>query len=381
MGLLDIFKSRETYDIFFDEEIIKSLEANVYAKRIALQSCINLIASTISQTEFEYKRDGKKMKELPRSHQEWLYRINLRPNPNQNAHEFWKKFIHKLIYDEECLVISTDTDDLQIADSYDRIHFDLYGDRFANVTVRDYTFRRSFRMENVLFVEYGNENIQRIIQGMYEDMGKILGRMISGQMRKNQIRSTVSVEAAMMKTEQGQQALQNFIDKAYARIKNNDVAIMPEQKGFDYQEKNTTTTNNGFEEIVKLMDHTLDQVARALGIPPTFMKGDNADSDKPMKNYLKFCIDPLLGLIEDELTEKSLEKSEYMKGQRLKARRMMYSNIFEIAEKIDKLVASGTFNRNEIREAAGEERVDDPKMDEFIITKNYQRDSEGGENE
>jgi hypothetical protein len=55
----------------------------------------------------------------------------------------------------------------------------------------------------------------------------------------------------------------------------------------------------------------------------------------------------------------------------------------DVAEAVDKLVASGAFNRNEVREMVGYEKSDNPALDEFVITKNYQSaDSvEGGDNE
>ena len=58
-------------------------------------------------------------------------------------------------------------------------------------------------------------------------------------------------------------------------------------------------------------------------------------------------------------------------------------DLIDNAEAVDKLVASGAFTRNEVRELFGKERSDNPELDEFVITKNYQSAgaAEGGENE
>ncbi|HDT8337410.1 TPA: phage portal protein, partial [Listeria monocytogenes] len=40
---------------------------------------------------------------------------------------------------------------------------------------------------------------------------------------------------------------------------------------------------------------------------------------------------------------------------------------------------SGSFNRNEVRELLGAERVANPELDKYLITKNYQSTDEGGE--
>ncbi len=56
-----------------------------------------------------------------------------------------------------------------------------------------------------------------------------------------------------------------------------------------------------------------------------------------------------------------------------------------MSEAVDKLIASGSFNRDEIRELTGYEPIGSEEMRKFIITKNYQTvdgestDSEGGD--
>lgn len=59
------------------------------------------------------------------------------------------------------------------------------------------------------------------------------------------------------------------------------------------------------------------------------------------------------------------------------------TSVIENSEAVDKLVASGAFTRNEVRELFRAERSDDPELDKFVITKNYQSTDavEGGENE
>ncbi|SUM33766.1 phage protein [Staphylococcus gallinarum] len=56
-----------------------------------------------------------------------------------------------------------------------------------------------------------------------------------------------------------------------------------------------------------------------------------------------------------------------------------------MSEAVDKLIVSGSFNRDEIRELTGYEPIGSEEMQKFIITKNYQTvdeettDNEGGD--
>ena len=73
------------------------------------------------------------------------------------------------------------------------------------------------------------------------------------------------------------------------------------------------------------------------------------------------------------------KEKEFLKGKRLKIVGIDKVNPLEMAESIDKLVASGTFNRNQVRIMVGEEPVDDPEMDTYYITKNYEKTNDKNE--
>ena len=159
-----------------------------YLKRIALETNINFIARTISQSEF-WIMDGqnKQMNDLH-------YRFNIRPNTDSSASDFWHKVIYKLVYDNEVLIIKSDTDDLLIADDFDRVEYAVYEDRFKDVMVKDHKFERYFMMSEVFYLTYNNEKIQRYVNELFADYGELFGRMMDSQLRKNQLRATVGIK-------------------------------------------------------------------------------------------------------------------------------------------------------------------------------------------
>ena len=78
------------------------------------------------------------------------------------------------------------------------------------------------------------------------------------------------------------------------------------------------------------------------------------------------------------MNAKFIEKQRYLKGDRIQVIGIQAISVIENAEAVDKLVASGAYTRNEVRMKFGDEPVDDPKLDEFVLTKNYES-VEGGE--
>ncbi|EAF6167412.1 phage portal protein [Listeria monocytogenes] len=374
MGLFtELFKRNKEIEWMWDLDFLEDKTTKVYLKKMALNTCVKHIARTIAKSDFRLKNGEISVRD------KLYYKLNVRPNTDMSSSSFWEKVIYKLIYDNECLIVLSDTDDFLIADSYVRKEFALYPDVFEGVTVKDYRYNRNFSMDDVIFLEYGNDRLAAFTDGMFEDYGELFGRMIRAQMRNFQIRGAVNFKMAGIADDEKQKKLQTYIDKLYAAFNNNEIAIVPQLEGFDYEEFGTSSVNSSqnFDEIKKLRKEMIDYVASILGIPSALLHGDMADLSNNMKAYMEYCIDPLTKKLEDELNAKLFASSEFLAGAHIKI--IHKKDIIENAEAVDKLVASGSFNRNEVRELLGAERVDDPELDKYLITKNYQSADEGGE--
>ncbi|KPH76111.1 portal protein [Oceanobacillus caeni] len=361
-----------------DLDLLEDTSNRIQMKKIAIQTCINLIAKTISMSEFRIK-DGKRSIK-----NEMYYRLNVKPNLNQSAATFWEQVIYKLVYDNECLIIQSDTQDLLVADTFTRTEYALYGDTFKDVTIKNHTYQRTFKREDVIYLEYNNEKLTRIIDGLYSDYGELFGRIINAQKRKDQIRGTVDIEGVNGTAEEKRDKIQNFINKMYSAFTNKDIAIVPQQKGYKYEEHTGKgTKTQSVDEVNKTADGFLIMVARAMQIPPALVLGEMADVEKPTRNFMLFCIDPFIKKIGDELNSQLFGKSDYLKDRKMDIRRPTYRDIFDVASAVDKLRAGGMYNGNELRDKLGDEPVDDPILERYYITKNYTEDGDsgGGENE
>lgn len=381
MGVFDLFRSRNSeLESMFDFELPVDQQEKVHMKRMAIEICINMIAKTISQSEIVVTESGRSIQD------EFYYKFNLRPNKNMTSSFFWQSIVHKLIYDNECLIVKTDDDDFLIADNFVHTKYAMFDDTFTEVEAAGYAFKRTFKMSDVVYLPYNNENMTDIIGELFGDYGKLFGRLLEYQMRKNQIRSIVDMEAITGKDEATQTKIQAFINKVYKSIESNGHVVIPQQKGFKYSEHTTPGSPVTVDEINKVTDGFLDHVARTLGIPIAMIRGEMADVEGQRKNYMLFCINPLSRKISDELTGKFVSKADYLNGKRIKVKTSSYESIFDMAANADKLISSSLFTPNELREELGWERSDDPALDQHMITKNYtdtgtQETLEGGDKE
>lgn len=383
-SILDAFKrnrkigqeASELWDLdFFGIEA----EQRMYLKNSAIETNVNLIGRTISLAEFRFTKDGK------RQENDFDYLLNVRPNTDQSAADFWQDFIYTLLVENEVLVVLSDNNDLLIADNFTRNEYAVYEDTFEDVTVKDYTFKRRFKMSEVIYLTYNNEKFTKFLEGMFTDYTELFSRMVETRMYDSQIRAQAEIDTTQALDDETRGKLNDFIDRMYGAFKKTAFAIIPKTKGFNYSEitANQNRVSKGVEELDKLKRDLTGSVANVLGIPASLVHGDMSEYETAIKAYIRFCIKPLVKKIKDELNAKLISKSDYASGLRLQINGVSELSPLELAESVDKLVSSGTYTRNEIREKFGDERADDPELDKYVLTKNYEtvNTSKGGDDE
>lgn len=374
MGFIfDRLRKNKEIEWMFDLDMLQDTSQRAYLKRLALDTCIQFLGRSIAQSDFQVRNGNEIIKK------DLYYKLNIRPNTDESATTFWEKVIYKLIYDGECLIILSDSDDFLIADSFYREEYALYDDIFKDVVVKDYEFKRNFKMSDVLYLEYANSKISQFLDGLFNDYGEMFGRMINAQLRNYQLRGLVKVGAGQIFDEGKQEKLQNYINKLYSVFNKSSVAIVAEMQGLEFEELGATrsTTTQSIEELTKLKKSVMDDVAKMLGIPPALIHGEMADLSNSMKAFDKYCKRHFVRKIQDEMNAKLFTPSEFLQGQSIRI--VGQGSPLENAEAVDKLIASGSYNRNEVREMLGDERSDDPELDRYILTKNYQSDEGGDE--
>lgn len=371
--------SEEFNDMFDLDFLGLETEQRLYLKNTAIETCVNLMGRTISTADFRFVKNKKRIDH------DFDYLLNVRPNSNQSAAEFWKDFIYTLLVENEVLVVLSDNDELLIADSFDRIEYALYEDKFQNVTIKNYTFKRTFEMSKVIYMTYNNKKFTSFLDGMFKDYTELFSRMIETKMYENQIRALAEIEATQSLDEKNRDRLNRFIQRLYQNFRKSAFAIAPKIKGFNYEEitKGQTSKGQSVEELEKLKKDTTKQVANILGIPSALVLGELSEYETAMKAYIRLTAKPLIEQIKDEFTSKLIEKQDYKNGLKLKVYGVNEKSPLEMAQDADKLRASGVADGHEIRELMGFEHSDDPIHDKFFITKNYNTADEamGGESD
>lgn len=377
--LKNTFTKNSEIDWMFDLDLLSDTAERAYLKRMAINTVLDYVGRTMSTAQFRFKQDKKTLSK------EWDYILNVRPNKSNSAGDFWHKFVYKLLMDNEILIVLSDDNQLLIADDYVKTTYAIYEDSFSEVIVNDYEFKRSFKMNEVIYLQYNNDKLNKITDGLFKDYGELFGRMMEVSMRNNQIRAGVSVDSAPTANNEKDktQRLQNFINKIYKSFKTSSVALVPKMKGFEYEEftNKVGATNISTDELTKMEKSLVNKVAEAIGLPPALLHGEMADLESNEKAYRKNCINPLIKKLQDELNAKLLTKNEYNQGIRVKISGVLVPDILEFATQIDKVGSSGVFWIDEIREKAGFDPLPNGEGQKVIMTKNYENVKGGEESE
>ncbi|MGR5868119.1 phage portal protein [Bacillus pacificus] len=152
---------------------VMTLKAEIAYKKLYVNAAIDLIARSLVACDFESYRDGKLKRHLN------YYQLNVAPNKNENAHEFWCKVVHQLIYENEALILPIG-EELWVAESFHRETtngFDEYV--YKNISINNHLLTKEFKERDVLYFKLSEESINNVIDSLYNSYGLLLAKAMS----------------------------------------------------------------------------------------------------------------------------------------------------------------------------------------------------------
>lgn len=334
-----------------------------------------IMAMVFSNVTWKTYKAGKVIKG-----EEW-FRFNVAPNRRQTASEFFMKLAMQLTYNGEALIIETAQRELFIADSYafkdeEKVMKD---NTFINVVLGNTTLNRSFKEnDSCMYIKIPNfENVEATIMEMgadfqslkellYEGAQKALGMKLAlnlGAQAKNKYD-----EKYLEAMQAAYKPLMQARDAVFITYKGETLADLTEkQRGSEVQQVLSAVDNN-----IKVNDEIVTAIGMAYGIPEKFMKGDfTADNDSIYQMLITVFGKPYLQLLSQKFTFFALTKEDIIDGGKIEAdlNSIKFTEKLAMATAVDKLIGSGAYNPNEVREMLDDDPFDGG--DVRFITKNY----------
>jgi len=388
MGFIEWIKGFVTKDdgSISLKEYHYELSVKAYAKKLAIETCIDIIAKTLVRCEFQTFDKGKET--IGNNY----YLLNVSPNDNQNASEFLHSLVNKLIKNNECLVIMQN-DQLFVADSFTRTEYALKENEYKNVSAKTLNFNKTFYESEVLYFKLNDTNIMNVINELHEDYGRILDSAINIYKRSNAKRVLLEGDFLRPQSEEEQSMIDEMFNTQFKSWfeADNAGAVFQLQKGYTLTDMSGSgksgTPSTTSRDIRAVIDDIFDFVAMAFHVPRGMLKGDLADVEKQTDNFLMFCIMPLIELISDEFNRKMYDKKQFIERTYLKmdSSRIKIIDIVQLATAADKFFAIGVNNIDENLRMIGREPLNEDYSQKRYVTKNYEsvdsigEESKGGE--
>lgn len=364
MGFLTDWLSRKVSDAEM-ETITAEQAKTLYYKELALHIGKSYIANTISKCEFKVYENNEQVQN------ELYYALNVDPNPNQSSSQFLNKLINTLYDKNEVLVIPI-KNRLYIADSYSIEEHPLGENVFTGVTIEKQTMSKPYKASKVFYFKLDDKSVKKLIDGIYESYGQVFASALAAYKKANGQKYKLILEQTRAGDTKFVEEFNTVIKKQLQSFIDNDSAVYPQFKGQELVEIAGKTQNA--DDVLKVRKEVFEITAQALKIPLPMMYGNITNIQEIVKVFLTFCIDPLADMLSEELTRKINTYDTWKNNKsfvRVDTSRINHIDILDVADKADKLIASGIYSIDEIREKLDEQRLDTEFSKKHWVTKNY----------
>ena len=360
------------------------LSVEVCYKELAIQSCVSFIANALVMSEFQTIESGVAIKG------ESYYLLNIEPNLNQNAVEFWHEVITRLIYENECLIVNHDHQ-LFVAEDFHHDEFAFIPDVYSDVVVRGLTLNKTFREDEVIYLKLNNRHIKSLIDGLYVDYGVLISsakfKFKNSGGRKFILNSDGynSVDEEEMKTQE------DMLKKQFEHFFESPNAVMELSKDDKLEELKFPNVGLDSRDIRQLINDVIDFSCAAFHLPSGVVRGDVVGVSELTDNAITFGIKPFAQLITAELNRKYYGKAHYLKNQsrvQMDVKRIKDVDIEKMAKTAEILFRCGIHTINDNLEMLDKPLDSSSIATKRFVTKNYSQveevlkndDLKGGEN-
>lgn len=371
----DLFGNKKTVSVRIDSNTGDSQELppEIKAREFALFSAISLIASAFSTCEFRTFNGGKEM------FGDEYYRLNYHANNNQTAAEWKYELMSRLLFSGEVLCTESNGG-LIIADSFTR-NSHLYGDTFDQLS-RDgeCIHPGELHRQEVAYCSHAFGNIKNYVYGLLRQYDRWL-TMTDEKTKKGYGERGVFESGVILSgdTDEAQKQV-DFIRQRFNKYFSSPNAVMTLFDGEKYTKLDSKETGKEIDNLNSLIDSEVKLAANAFHIPPAMFRSETTGVQYITRNMISLAVKPPAIIIGQELNAALNKSAGIKKGTKIVIdySGIQYVDVFDIAEKAEKLLYTSMFNVDELLRKVGEAPRNTPKSQQYILSKNFTTE-EGGE--
>lgn len=351
---------------------------------LAIEKAVGMIAKAIAKSEFIVERNHVRTKDDVY----WL--LNIQPNPNETATDFWISAIRKLLLETEC-VICLVNGNMYIVDSYTINDVVMLPQTYSNIVItsneKTLTLRYPFQGNNIIHLKARNEKIKRYLKKVLNLYNNIASAVSAAKKIESTPKFSLDIEGAapLIRTKNPDGTdktltIDQYRESVKKLLESDDIEIITNRSGLSLSQIKIDINANS-EDIVKMAKEIFTECALAFDIPKAVFLGEITEKADSTNEFITYAVDWIVEMLNDSLNAKFVGKEDYLKGEKIWVDMSKYKHvdIIESAANLDKLRSIG-FNFDEVRTMVGWEELGTDFSQERVITKNYTDNLGGDEN-
>ena len=334
-------------------------------KILAFYIATSYITDTICKCEIKRFVNEKEVKDS------LYYLLNVSPNINENASRFKKKFLLKLFFENEALIFE-EKGNLYVADSFNKEEQPLKGDKFTDITLDNETKTFTRKASDVFYFYLGNENLKSLVDGMLDEFCDALSYSFDIYKSSDNEKYKLILENIKAGDKEFNEEFEKVVKKQLEKFINNRKAVYPQFKGYNLEKISNDDGKTDSSDIRNLKKEIFESTAQSLKIPISLMYGNMTNVKDIITSFITFSVDPLGKMIDEELTRKTGTMDDYLSGTyfHVDTTRIIHIDIFEIADKMEKLLCNGAYDIDELRIKVGDSPLNTDFSKQHWMTKN-----------
>lgn len=351
--------------------------------KMAVEKAIGMIAHAIAKSEFIVQGKNERLRN------ELYWSLNVKPNLNETATEFWIEVIQRLLKNSECLICIIGKK-FYIADSFQVSNSVMLNQIYSNITItsngESLQLNNTYTSDEVIHLKAKNKKIRAYMETVMKMHDDVVSAMEAAIKISKTPKFILKIAGAMpvirtLRADGTEQTL--TVDEFKKNIKNllesENIEILQASNGLEISQLKIDTAVTS-EDVVKISKEIFEECAFAFDIPKTVFMGEITEKADSTNEFITYAVGWVAEILNDAINATLVGKESFLSGEYIwiDLSGFKHRDLVESANYLDKLRSIG-FNFDEIRQAIGWEPLNTPFSQERVITKNYTNDL-GSEN-
>lgn len=353
--------------------------------KMAIEKAEGMIAHAIAKSEIVVKRKEGRVKD------EIYWMLNIKPNVNETATEFWEKAVKKILKEQECVICKIGTE-MYVAETWDTDRKVMKDREYRNITIEvggeRFTLQNAYKGSNIIHMRCENKKIRGYLEKTLKEYNKIVDSMTAAKKVMSTPKFMLNIPGVMpiikQRDENGKEreiTLTEYKKSIKKMLESDDIEILQTSSGMLLEELKIESKVTS-EDIVKLTREMMEECAFAYDIPKSVFLGEITEKADSTNEFITYAVSWVKEIIEDALNGELVGKKDYIAGERIwiNMTKFKHRDIVESAGNLDKLRAIG-FTLDEIMWIMDWDEIGSEEAKKRALTKNYEEKIGGVEYE